>query len=91
MTTPTSNHPRRLRSGMCREDWVLLKKSTHSSISEEEAVLTLPQLVEEHSRNFPMTATVISGLGEQVPFRTTINIHFLKQTKASKVIYFYFT
>lgn len=81
-SSPISNHPKRLRSNMCREDWILPRKPSHSSISEEEMTLTLSQLVEEHSKNFPMRATVVSGLGEQLPPRTAITIHFLKQTKA---------
>lgn len=78
-TTPT-NHMKRLRSGNCREDWILPPKKS-SSISEEEEVFTLPQLVEEHSKNFPLSVMVVKGLEEHFPPRSVVDVCFLKQTQ----------
>lgn len=64
---------------MCRENWILPKKS----ISEAEEVLTLTQLVQEHAREFPLSVVLIRGLENRVLPKTIIDIHFLKLTKAS--------
>ena len=76
-----SNHPKRLRSGKCREEWTLPKKSM--SISEAEEVLTLAQLVQEHAKEFPLSVTLIKGLENRVLPKSTIHVHFLKLTKVT--------
>lgn len=94
--SPITNHPKRLRSSKCREEWTLPTKAVSalkatsirdpqlSALSENEAV-PLPQLVVERWSQFPLSVRVIKGLlEEQLSSKSILDIHFLKKTKVSK-------
>ena len=72
------NHVKRLKSGKCRENWILPRKS-----QQPEEIFTLFQLVVDHSRKFPLSGIVVNFLGDHVPIGSVINIHFIKKTCVS--------
>ena len=44
--------------------------------------MSLSVLVEEQSKMFPLNVTLVRGLENQVFPKSTMSVHFLKQTKA---------
>ena len=84
---------KRLHSSKCREVWTLPTKgpSQHTKHpekdilggAEEEVVISLPQLVEDHWKKFPLVVRLMKGIADEQFSKSFLDLHFLKRTKVS--------
>jgi len=78
----------------CREVWTLptsrgpsqqVKHPDNDMLAgtEEEIVITLPQLVEDHWKKFPLVVRIMKGIIDERFNKNILDLHFLKRTKVS--------